>query len=83
MAPLSWVDRLELELEVGPEDLLDVLADPQPAERLEIGQAVEEQDALGELVGMLHLVDRFVPLELGEALRRPNCRAAGNAANIG
>ena len=37
-----------LGLEVGLEDLLDVLADAQAAERLEVGQAVEEQDALGE-----------------------------------
>ena len=48
------------------QDLLDVLADAQAAEHLEIGQAVEEQDALGELVGMLHLVDQFVALEFGE-----------------
>ena len=51
--------RLQLQLEVGLEDLLDILADVQPAEHLEVGQAVEEQDALGEPVGMLHLVDRF------------------------
>ena len=38
-----------LELEVGLEDFLDILADAQPAEHLEIGQAVEEQDALGEV----------------------------------
>src|SRR5687768_7651988 len=63
--------RLELELMVGLEDFLDVLADPEAAELLEIGQAVQEQDALGELVGVLHLVDRFGALELGEALEAP------------
>ena len=65
--PLQLVDRLHLQLEVGTEDLLDRFADPQPAERLEIGQPVEEQDALRQLVGMLHLVDRFVALEFGES----------------
>ena len=53
------------------QDLLDILADVQPAERLEIGQAVEEQDALGEPVGVLHLVDRFGALELGELVHAP------------
>ena len=71
IAPLQLLDRLALELEVGAQDLLDRLADPQPAEHLEIGQAFEEQDALGERVGMLHLVDQFVPLELGEPLDAP------------
>ena len=83
MAPLSWLDRLQLEREVALQHFLDVLADAQSAEQLEIGQAVEEQDPLGQLVGMLHLVDRFVPLELGELGRCPNCRASGSAANIG
>ena len=59
MAPRSCVSASMLQLEIGLEDLLDILADAQPAEHLEIGQAVEEQDALGEPVRMLHLVDRF------------------------
>ena len=77
------VDRLELELEVGAQHLLDRLADPQAAEHLEIGQAVEEEDALGEPVGMLHLVDQFVALDSRRAASRPNCRASGSGANIG
>jgi len=32
--------RFELRLEVRLEDLLDILADPQPAERLKVRQAV-------------------------------------------
>ena len=56
-----------LELEIGAQYLLDGLADAQAAEHLEIGQAFEEQDALGEPVGMLHLVDRFVPLDTRRA----------------
>src|SRR5256885_7189488 len=53
---LELAQRLHLELEVAAQNLLDILADVQPAERLEIGQAVEEQDALGQAVGVLHLV---------------------------
>src|SRR5687767_16039549 len=41
--------RLELQLEIGVEHLLDRLADAEPPETLEIGQALEEEDALGEL----------------------------------
>src|SRR5690606_23925657 len=48
-----------------------ILADAQLAQVLEVGQAVEEQDALGQLVGMLHLVDRLVVLVLGEFLQPP------------
>ena len=44
---------------------------PQPAEHMEIGQAVKEEDAFGQPIGMLHLVDRFVPLEFGETLHAP------------
>ncbi len=76
-------DGLHLELEIGLEHFLDRLADAQAPEQLEIGQALEKQDALGELVGMLHLVDRFVDARARRAWRRPNCRAAGSAANIG
>ena len=66
MAPLQLAQRLQFQLQIAAQDLLDILADVQPAEQLEIGQAVEEQDALGQAVGMLHLVDRFGALELGE-----------------
>ena len=59
MAP-QLPERLHLHSRSAFQDFLDVLADPKPPEHLEIGQAVEEQDALGEPVGVLHLVDRFV-----------------------
>src|SRR6185295_14322802 len=65
------LDRLALEVEVGAQDLLDRLADPKAAEHLEIGKALEEQDSVGQPVGMLHLVDRFVPLIIGEPLHAP------------
>ncbi len=63
--------RFHLQCEIGLEHLLDRLADAQPAEQLEIGQAIEEQDALRQPVGMLHLVDRFVAFEFGELLDAP------------
>src|SRR4029078_9964796 len=59
-------ERLHFEGEVALQHFLDVLTDAQFAEQLEIEEAVEEQDPLGQLVGMLHLVDRLMPLELGE-----------------
>jgi hypothetical protein len=64
-------DRLMLGFEVGAEDFLDILADPQPAKLLEIGKALEEQDALGDPIGVLHLVDRFVALIFGELVDSP------------
>jgi len=36
-----------------------------------VGQALEEQDALDQLVGVLHLVDRLVILVLAELLQPP------------
>ena len=57
--------------EVGLEDFLDAFANPQRAQRLEIGHSVQEQDPIRELVGVLHLVDQFVPLERGELLDAP------------
>src|SRR3546814_17579148 len=63
--------RLALQLQVGLQKLLDRLADAKAPEHLEVGQTVEEQDAFGEAIRMLHLADRFVPLELGEPLHAP------------
>src|SRR3546814_3599300 len=51
--------RLALQLQVGLQNLLDRLADAKAPEHLEVGQTVEEQDAFGEAIRMLHLVDRF------------------------
>src|SRR3546814_13949089 len=62
-------DRLQLQRQVALEDLLGVLADLQLAQRLEVRQSVEEQDPFGEHVGMLHLVDRFLVLVLGQLVQ--------------
>jgi hypothetical protein len=38
---------------------------------LQVGQAVEEQDAFDQLVGVLHLADRFFVDDVAEALEAP------------
>ncbi len=48
------------------QDLFDGLADAQFVHRLKIGQAVEEQHTLCQLVRMLHLFDGFLTLILGQ-----------------
>ena len=52
-------------LRIG-QNFFDVLADAQRRKRLQVGVAFEEDDACDELVGMLHLFDRFSALLLGE-----------------
>ena len=53
-----------LELEVAVEHLAGVFTDQQLSQILQIGQAFEKEDALDQLVGMLHLVDGFFVLML-------------------
>src|SRR5690606_5595272 len=43
----------------------------QLAQRLEVGQPLEEEDALGQPIGVLHLVDRFLVLVLRPAPQPP------------
>ena len=57
-------NRQVLQGEVAVEDLLHVLADHEPAEVLQIGQAFEKQDPLDELVRMLHLIDGFFRIHI-------------------
>lgn len=56
---------------VGGDDLFDRLADAQRIENLQIGEALKEDDALHETVGVLHLLDRFLAPFLGEFLIAP------------
>ena len=63
--------RRALELEVAVERLGDVLADEELAEVLQVREPFEEQDAFDQLVGVLHLVDRFSALVLAELLVTP------------
>ena len=63
--------RLDFGGEVAAQNLFDVLADPQGIEHLHIREAVEEQDAIGEAVGVMHLLDRFLAPFLREVLVAP------------
>ena len=64
IAVVQALDRAVLELEVALELLGHGLADVELVEALQVRQALEEEDALDEPLGVLHLVDR-----LGAALR--------------
>src|SRR5579863_9050098 len=64
-------DRLRLEGGVVSEDLDHGLPDRKLAQLLQIGQAIEKEDALHELVGVLHLVDRLLVNLLAEVLVTP------------
>lgn len=52
------VGRL-LQLQVTLQHFLGVLADHQLVQRLQVGQAVEHQDAVDQLVSVLHFADGF------------------------
>ncbi len=54
--------------QVGFQNFLDVLADLERRHGLQVGMALEENDALDQLVGVVHFLDRFLallPRELG------------------
>ena len=57
--------------EVALKHFLDVLADVQGVEHLHVRKAVEEDDAVDQLVGVLHLLDGFRAPFLGEILEAP------------
>ncbi len=56
-----------LALEIALQHLFDVLADHQGCDVLQIGEALQEEDAIHELVGVVHLLDRFLALLLRKA----------------
>src|SRR5262252_3717564 len=56
---------------IAIEHFLDVLADMQRIEHLHVRKAVEKDDALDQLVGMLHLFDGFLAPLFGEGLVAP------------
>src|SRR5439155_20867730 len=59
------------EQEIAFEDLAEILADQQFIEVLEVGQPAEEQDAVDQLVGILHLVERLFVFMVAELLDAP------------
>ncbi len=60
-----------LALEVAFENFLDVLADHKWRDILQVRMPFEEDDAIDQLVGVLHFLDRFRPPLLGEILEAP------------
>ncbi len=77
------VDGLDLDQHVGVELLLDRLADAQREQPLEVRQAVEEQDAVGEHLGVAHLVDRLVPGVRGQLRVAPVLLHPARAGSTG
>ena len=57
--------------EIGLEHFLDVLADAERGDALQVGVAFEEDDALDQPVGVMHLLDRLGALLLCELLEAP------------
>lgn len=57
---------VDLAEQIGFEDLAYRLADAERRDGLEVGMAFEEDDAGDQPVGVLHLLDRFLALLLGE-----------------
>src|ERR1043165_1301284 len=63
--------RVHLQREIELELLRDVLADVDLAEALHVGDAVEEEDPLDDLLGVLHLADGMLADDVLEALVAP------------
>ena len=68
---LIEVARIDLGGEIAIEHLLHGLADAQRVEHLQIGEALEKDDALDQLVGVMHFLDRFRLPFLGEIAKTP------------
>ena len=64
-------DGLLLCVELGPELLRDRHADLHRKEPLHVGHAVEVEDPLDELLGVLHLAEGLLPALVGQALVAP------------
>ncbi|SOZ24721.1 hypothetical protein CBM2608_A50065 [Cupriavidus taiwanensis] len=65
------------QLQVALEHLGGILAEQQLVQVLQVGQAVQHQDALDQAVGVLHFADRFLVLHLAELLQAPVAIHAG------
>ena len=63
--------RRHLRRQIAVQHLFDVLPDVQRVEHLHIREAVEKDDALDELVGVLHFLDQFLAPLLGQILVAP------------
>ena len=58
-------------LHIALRGFLDVLGDHQLAEFLQVRKTFEEQDPVDQLVGTLHLLDRFLVFDLVQLLETP------------
>ena len=63
--------RVVLAGEVALEHFLDRLADAKRGDALQVRMAFEEDDALDQLVGVVHLLDGLLALLLGELAVAP------------
>jgi hypothetical protein len=63
--------------EVAGQALGHVFADDQLVQRLQVGQAFEEQHALDQVVGVVHFLDRFLVLVLAQRGEAPVLVHAG------
>ena len=79
-SPSSWaehdaapvaLDGVLLERAVEVELLGHRLADADAAQPLQVGHALEHEDALDELLGVVHLLDGLVAVLVGQALPSP------------
>src|SRR5262249_59454128 len=64
-------DGLALQAEVRLEVFGHGLADVEGAELLEIRHAFQEEDAFGQVAGVLHLADGFLVVLFGETVETP------------
>ena len=83
MPPFNRVDRLALEIEGETKLLVDGLADAHLSETLQVGHPLEVQDALDELLGILHLVDRLVVEALRQTFVAPVRRTSSSRRSTG
>ncbi len=60
-----------LQGQVGGQDLRHVLTDVQLAQVLQVGQAVEHEDAVHQLVSVFHLANGFLVFLFGQLVEAP------------
>jgi hypothetical protein len=64
VSAFSGEDQATFQFEIAGEHFRHALADHKPAQILQIGKSLEEQDPLNKFVRVLHLVDGFLALVL-------------------
>src|SRR5689334_2866944 len=69
-------DCLLLQSQISPQDLFDVLTDPDRVEPLHVWQSAEEQDPVDQFVRILHLANGLVVFVLAELRHTPVLQGA-------